>query len=255
MPISKESTPQPQQHFDLDTVDESRLSEEAQKTWRKESRRIVILAVTVTAFMAIAHWTPLRAWITNVQLWKGYIRDMGWLASVGFTTICALAVFVGVPRLSLSAAAGMLFGFAQGMLLSLVGSAIGSYGAFLMARLGGRKTVLRRAESWPWLTPLLHGLTISRVFWIRQLMLPGVVLNVLLGISAVRQTTFLIGTLAGYLPLTAVFSLVGSGLGKESLAKSMVQVMTGVGLLNLGGWIVWRRFKNRHPEAERLQKL
>lgn len=75
--------------------------------------------------MAIAHWTPLRAWITNVQLWKGYIRDMGWLASVGFTTICALAVFVGVPRLSLSAAAGMLFGFAQGMLLSLVGSAIG----------------------------------------------------------------------------------------------------------------------------------
>lgn len=250
MPISKEGSPQPHQNLDVEIVDESRLSEEAQKTWQKESRRIVIIAVTVAAFMAVAHWTPLRAWITNVQLWKGYIRDMGWLASAGFTMICAGAVFVGIPRLSLSAAAGMLFGFAQGMVLSLVGSVVGSYGAFLMARLGGRKTVLSRAEFWPWLKPLLNGLTISRVFWIRQLMLPGVVLNVLLGVSAVRQHTFLVGTLAGYLPLTAVFSLVGSGLGKESLARSMVQVMMGIGLLNLAGWIVWRKFKNRHSAHE-----
>ncbi len=250
MPLPKEGTTQPFQDSDLDHVDESRLSEEARKTWQKESRRILIIALTVGAFMALAHWTPLRAWITNVQLWKGYIRDLGWLASVGFTTICAVAVFVGVPRLSLSAAAGMLFGFTQGMLLSLVGSVVGSYGAFIMARLGGRKTVLSRAESWPWLKPLLNGLTISRVFWIRQLMLPGVVLNVLLGISAVRQHTFLVGTLAGYLPLTMVFSLVGSGLGKDSLAKSMVQVMMSVGLLNLAGWIVWRKFRNRRAKVE-----
>jgi hypothetical protein len=71
-----------------------------------------------------------------------------------------------------------------------------------------------RAEKWPWLKKLLKKPSIMRVFWVRQLMVPGLVLNVLLGMTPVRHSRFLLGTALGYLPLNVAFSLVGSGLGK-----------------------------------------
>jgi uncharacterized membrane protein YdjX (TVP38/TMEM64 family) len=221
-------------------TDEARLTAEARASWQKENRRIIILAVGVAAFMAIAHFTPLRVWITNVQLWKEWIRDLGWLAHAAFCCLCALAVMIGVPRLSLCAMAGLLFGFAEGMALSLLGSLLGSYAAFFVARKGGRRAVLARASRWPWLQPLLGQPSLVGVFWIRQLMLPGVVLNVLLGVSRVSHTAFLGGTLFGYLPLNAAFSLVGSGLGKDNLARSLVHLLTAAALIHIIGWVVWR---------------
>lgn len=72
-----------------------------------------------------------------------------------------------------------------------------------------------RVERWPWLRPLLAAPSLMRVILIRQLMVPGVVLNVLFGMTTVRHRIFLIGTLVGYVPLNIAFTLVGSGLGRE----------------------------------------
>jgi uncharacterized membrane protein YdjX (TVP38/TMEM64 family) len=224
---------------------EMQLSEEASRSWTRENRRMVVLALSVGVFMVIAHFTPLRAWITNVQVWKGHIRDLGWMAHVGFGLVCAGSVLVGIPRLPLCAAAGLVFGFGEGLLLSLIGSTAGSYGAFVAARLGGRRAVLARAMRWPWLEPLLKQPSMLRVFWVRQLMLPGIVLNVLLGVTAVRHRTFLMGTVLGYLPMNMAFTLVGSGLGKDSLARTLMQLMAAMGLINVLGWLMWRLLGER----------
>lgn len=219
---------------------ESSLEDQATSSRRKDNRRVLVLALGVAVFMAVAHFTPLKAWITNVQTWKEYVRTLGWAAHAGFTLACAGAVMVGVPRLPLCAVAGLVFGFGEGFLLSLLGSATGSYGAFLMARHGARRAVLAQAQRWPWLAGLLRRPSLMRVFWVRQLMLPGMVLNVMLGVTQVRHRTFLAGTLLGYLPLNAAFSLVGSGLGKGSLAQTLVQLLAAMAVVNLAGWLVWR---------------
>jgi hypothetical protein len=65
------------------TEEELLLGEEAKRSWKKENRQIIQLGLGVAAFMVIAHFTPLRAWITNVQVWKGYVRELGWLAHGG----------------------------------------------------------------------------------------------------------------------------------------------------------------------------
>lgn len=225
-------------------VGADKLTEEAGRSWRGENKKIMLAAVVVGLFMAVAHFTPLRGWITNVQTWKGYVREIGWPAHGAFAVVCATSVMVGIPRLPLCAVAGLVFGFAEGVLLSITGSTLGSYGAFLLARFGGRRAVLTRAKRWPWIAPLLQTPSWIRVFWVRQLMLPGVVLNVLLGVSTVRHYTFLAGTLLGYLPLNIAFCLVGSGLGKDSLAKTLMQLLTAMGVINIIGWAVWRMAKN-----------
>jgi uncharacterized membrane protein YdjX (TVP38/TMEM64 family) len=207
---------------------------------RKENRRVLIMVLAVAAFMVTARYTPLRSWITNVQAWKDYVDTLGWLAHGGFTLACAAAVCIGVPRLPLCATAGLIFGFGEGLVLSLLGSTLGSYGAFLLARGGARQALVTRAERWPWLSGLLREPSLMRVFWVRQLMLPGMVLNVMLGITGVAHRTFVLGTLLGYLPLNIAFTLVGSGLGKANLLNTMMQLCIALAVVNLAGWLVWR---------------
>jgi len=211
-----------------------------QKSIHRENRRVLLLVCMVAAFMVLAHFTPLGVWITNVQLGKERLRDLGLAGEGMFAAACALGVMLGLPRLPLCAAAGLLFGFGEGLLASLAGSAAGSYGAFILARAGARRAVLARAERTPWLGRLLERPTLARVFWARQLMVPGILLNVLLGVGRCGHRVFLTGTLAGHLPLNVVFSLVGSGLGKDSLAHTLAQLLGALAAVHLLGWLLWR---------------
>ena len=47
--------------------------------------------------------------------------------------------------------------------------------------------------------------------------------------------------LLGYLPLNIALSLVGSGIGKDSLVKTLVQLCAALALINIVGWLVWRK--------------
>ncbi|HRJ10678.1 MAG TPA: hypothetical protein PLP58_19005, partial [Prosthecobacter sp.] len=107
---------------------------ETEKTLRRENRRVLLLVCVVAAFMLLAHFTPLGAWITEVREWKEMLRAMGLKGEGVFAVACAAGVMLGLPRLPLCAAAGLLFGFGEGLLASLSGAVTGSYGAFLLAR-------------------------------------------------------------------------------------------------------------------------
>jgi uncharacterized membrane protein YdjX (TVP38/TMEM64 family) len=228
------------------------LSEEARRSWKKEKTRIIQLALGLSTFMLLAHLTPLQAWITNVQLWKSYIRDLGWLAHAGFGLLGAFAVMAGIPRLSICAAAGLLFGFAEGLALSLMGSVAGAYGAFVITRQrGGGFFLKERDHVWPWLKKTIQRPTLAKVFWIRQLMLPGIVLNVLLGLSSVKHRTFLAGTLLGYLPLNMASCLMGSGIGKDSFSKTLTQLLAASAIIHIIGWAGWGRRCSRNETNHR----
>ena len=221
------------------------VEQETSRALNKEARQVLLAVLLVAGFMALAHFTPLKAWITNVQTWKSLVREFGWGAHAIFLAACAGSVMLGVPRLPLCAAAGLVFGFGEGLGLSLIGSTCGSYGAFVLSRHGFRRAAESRAEKWPWLKKLLRKPSIMRVFWVRQLMVPGLVLNVLLGMTLVKHTSFVIGTMLGYLPLNVAFSLVGSGLGKESITQTLTQLLAAMAVINIAAWLVYRVMKKQ----------
>lgn len=242
MPMPDDLTPEPEE---LDVATSNELEQETSRALGKETRQVLMAVLLVAAFMALAHFTPLKAWITNVQAWKGLVRDFGWGAHAVFVAACAAVVMLGVPRLPLCAAAGLIFGFGEGLALSLVGSTLGSHGAFVLSRHGFRRAAESRAEKWPWLKKLLKKPSIMRVFWVRQLMVPGLVLNVLLGMTPVKHSRFILGTMLGYMPLNVAFSLVGSGLGKGSLAHTLTQLLAAMAVINIAAWLVYRVMKQQ----------
>ena len=220
------------------------VEQETSRALGKETRQVLAAVLVVAAFMALAHFTPMKAWITNVQSWKGFVREFGWMAHAVFMIVTAGAVMMGVPRLAFCSAAGLIFGFGEGLLLSLVGSTLGSYGAFILSRHGFRRAAEARAEKWPWLKKMLKKPSVIRVFWARQLMVPGIVLNVLIGMTPVRHSRFLLATALGYLPLNIAFSLVGSGLGKESITTTMTQLLAAMAVINVAAWLVFRYMRS-----------
>ncbi len=221
----------------------SALGAEAAQGVGRERRLIVLLVLAVAGFILLAQFTPLRAWLTNTQEWKQHVREFGWQSRAAFLALTALAVLLGVPRLVLAATAGLLFGFAEGVAVSLLGSVLGSYGLFVAVRRGFRRRVAEQAQRRPWLAALLRKPSLMKVFWVRQLPLPGAALNAILGVSEIRHRIFLGGTLLGYLPLNLAATLAGSGLGKASLTAAAVQLMAALAIINAALWLVWRRFK------------
>ena len=227
------------------------LGEEARKGLGKERRQIVMLVLVVAAVMLVAHFTPMRAWLQNAQEWKRYVKEFGWMSRAIFLGGTALAVMMGLPRLPLCGVAGLLFGFTEGVVLSLVGSTLGAYGAFLGVRYGFRKGVAAQAEKRPWLGKMLKKPSLLKVFWVRQLVLPGVVLNAVLGVAETRHRVFLAGTFLGYIPLNVAATLVGSAPGKASLSETVMQLMAALAVINVVVWLLWRRFKKSGVEGKK----
>lgn len=211
------------------------------KDTRAEARRLLILALVVAGLLLVLHFTPLKQWIGELQALKQQIRSYGWWAHLAFAAGTIAAIALGVPRLVLCALAGALFGFAAGAVVALLSSIAGSWGAFLLARWSGRAWAESRlAGASDTLRAVLATPTITTIFVARQLPVPGILINVMLGVLPTSQRTFLIGTGLGYLPSTAIVALAGSSLGKDSLAMAMAQIsaaMIGLAILTL--LLVW----------------
>jgi uncharacterized membrane protein YdjX (TVP38/TMEM64 family) len=206
-----------------------------------ETLRLWVLALVALAALLILHFTPLKSWLDDIREIKAQVDALGLLADVAFVAGSVVAVAIGVPRLALAGLAGALFGFVEGSLLSIVSATLGSYGAFLLARWGGRTWAEHRMERvGPRLRQLLQAPGIWSIVLARQMPAPGLVLNLAFGMLPVTHATFLAGTMIGYVPSTVIVTLAGSSLGKESLVTAIGQISLSLaGLVVLSAVLVW----------------
>lgn len=199
---------------------------------KKETIRLFIGACIVAGMIAVLHFTPLKQWLEEARNLKSWVDTLGWKAHAIFIAGSVLGIAIGVPRLVLCGLGGLLFGFIEGVLASQFAGVLGSYGAFLLTRFWAPKAwVQRKLQGSERLRSILEHPGIGSIFVARQLPVPGIVANVLLGVLNTRHSTFMIGTFLGYLPSNIPVALAGSSVGKESLDKAIAQV--GVSMLAL----------------------
>lgn len=225
------------------------LPADASENLRRAGRKMLLLVAGAVACAAVLHLTPLGRSLRDLQAMKERLRAAGFLSAVAFTGLTAALVAAGFPRLFASALGGMLFGFALGLPLSVSGALLGSYGTFLFARWAGREWVARRFPEKGALRSLLETPSVAGVFWVRQLPVAGFIINIGLGLTAVRHRTFLLGSALGFLPLAAVVTLVGSGLAKASPVHSAVQIGTAGAAALVLALGLWRSIQKMEARA------
>lgn len=169
-----------------------------------------------------------------------------------------LACAFGVPRQVVAYAGGLAFGFWPGAALALLAEALGCTANFFTAR----RLARRWAERWlrrsgdggpgdggpgdgglggklDRLDRFLSARTFTATLTIRLLPLgSNIALNLLAGVSGVAAGPFLLASVLGYIPQTAVFALLGGGVRvsqgvQVALAAALFAVSVGLGVLLL----------------------
>lgn len=222
------------------------LEAEAAASAMASSRKFLLLTLVVALCVALVYLTPLKHYATNPdsRLWKTSIQAAGIWAPLAFLALTTVLIAVGVPRLVFCMIGGTLFGFTRGFVLGQFASLFGSYATFVFVRWSGRDWAQRRIAGNARLRDLLKHPSMFSVFLVRQIPIAGIIPNLILGLTRMRHRVFLIGSFLGYLPSVALAALIGSGIGKQTLAHSMGQIslaMIGLGSVSTLAWYVRRR--------------
>ena len=221
--------------------------------------------------LLVRAWRP--ALLTLGLVAAGFaLRDLGLdarIAAAGengplaYLAAGTLACAFGVPRQVVAYAGGLAFGFWPGAALALLAEALGCAANFFTARRLARRWAerwLRRsgdkgsgdgesADGGPGiggiggrldrLDRFLSARTFTATLTLRLLPLgSNIALNLLAGVSGVAAGPFLLASVLGYIPQTAVFALLGGGVRvsqgvQVALAAALFAISIGLGVLLL----------------------
>lgn len=212
-----------------------------QRSWIK----LVISTVVVGVLLCVVYFSPLKEYLVHAQGLSQQIRSFGPLAPLVLTLIVALLVAVGFPRLVLCVMAGMALGFWSGLFWAQLGTLLGNYVMFLVAREFGRDWADRMVRKRAGLLRFSQERGITGVFMARQLPFPGLIINLLCALLPIRQRDFLLGTIIGQLPQAIPCTLIGAGVLQASFKKSVGLIGLAVVLVFAAWFVVGRALRRK----------
>ncbi len=221
-------------------------------------RRAVLLILVLLFTVVLIHLTPVRGWLKDIHLMGEKIKAFGvWAPAAYVVLVCAL-VAAGIPRLLFCTIGGMVFGFFWGLVWSQAGTVVGYYATFLFVRWSGREFILNKLPGLNKYSDFFTAGGIPYVLLIRQLPIAGFYINIVLGLTHIRNSKFLLGTVVGILPEAIPATLIGAGLINLSPGKSVVAISAAVIFLIIVWSLVGRylgssRFKMSAAGNESIQ--
>lgn len=159
---------------------------------------------------------------TSVHSAVAYLKGFGILAPlVAFFLFFVQAALPIFPYFILAGAAGLIFGFWEGFLLSWLGALAGACFAFYLVRLTRWEWLHVRLKRWfkhdlREATPFLGfwGIVIARIFPV----IPTPLINFVGGISGISAWVFISASAIGKIPTAFIYT----GLGNHMLASEDV---------------------------------
>lgn len=138
------------------------------------------------------------------------LRDLGPLGMVAYLGVFALTQPLGMPGIALVLAAGLVWSPPVAVALALTGFLLSSSLSFAFARSMGRDWVAAKlpARFRVW-DERIERRGLLAVIALRILFFGSQLIHLLLGVSRIRWSTYLLGSAVGYLPGVLVLVLVG----------------------------------------------
>ena len=212
------------------------------------------------------HFLTFESLRDNREALLAWIGAHVLLAAIAFMAVYAAAVvFVPPSGTVTTVAGGFIFGATIGTAYVVIGATIGATVLFLVARyaLGDHF----RAKAGPFVRKMEAGFRDNELSYMLGLRLvpifPFWLVNLAPAFLGVRLRTYVIGTLFGIVPGTAVYAVFGAGLGSildanEALSLSgvltpeIVAALVGLGLLALIP-VVYKKIKSRGKSSQPCQ--
>lgn len=175
----------------------------------------IILIVVLIILLTLVKFSPVGEYFkpSKLHLLKERFSHLHSLAPFVFILVSAILISIGIPRSSISILGGMVFGFVIGTLLSTFSALIGSIVTFYLVRYLGRPYFYRKfGNKVRYLEEKVRQNSFLVVVLLRQSPLTCMLVNVLIGLSPIKTSSFILASLVGFLPEAAVFTLFGSSV-------------------------------------------
>lgn len=179
-------------------------------------KAFIMVVVIACAWLLLAY-SELGDNIRNYDWVKTRIQSHGLYGPLLFIMISGLGTVIGVPRLLVSAVAGFAFDIIPALVIALASTMVGCMISFYYARLMGRSVI---QDSMSLRMRTFEKVLIEHDFLaaigIRALPVSNnSIVNLLAGVTGIRPLNYFAGSAIGYLPLTVVFVLIGSGIQQD----------------------------------------
>ena len=218
-------------------------------------RMVGAAALAVSAVVALVVLSRLGPGGLSAGTVQDAVRGAGAWAPALFVVLQILVTVPPVPRTIFTLAAGLLFGSVLGVAIAVSATALSAVVAFWLVRLTGGALVERVADRGPvvWTRQRLDRSGLLAVTSLRLIpALPFSLLNYAAGLSGVRFTPYLLGTVLGTAPGTIALVVLGDAVtGRVSPALLAVSV-TG-GLVGTVGAVVAARRPKLQPPVEPMR--
>lgn len=227
---------------------------------KRETERYIIktllFVILLIGSLALVRFSPLGYYLdpSHINLLRDKLAGFHSMAPFIFFLGGALLIAMGVPRTIISVLGGMVFGFLSGTLLSMAAAFVGSLVIFWYARLLGRpffrQKISQRLKAVEGYLDK-HGFLV--VILMRQLPLPCMLVNVLIGLTSINTAVYMLGSVIGLLPEAAIFALFGSSV-REGFALRVLMASIFLILLVLILNIYFRLSPMARELSEKLTK-
>ena len=212
--------------------------------------KAILLAILLAGALAVVNFSFLGDYldVRNLDaLQANLVEFQNWAPAV-FLLIGALVITLGAPRSIIAILGGVVFGFFWGVILALAAALLGSIVIFLLTKWLGRPLFKQKVEKYLKAVEEhveTHGILI--VILLRQLPLTCMLVNVLIGLTSISFSAFLLGSVVGLLPEAVIFALYGSSLQQDFVLRVTIASI----LLVLLVWVI-KNYYSRSPLAKKL---
>jgi len=176
---------------------------------------LTLCAIIVLLTLGLSGSTPWQVLRTNLNDWQSWTAHHTALALAAFFLIYALFASLPLPVLTMmTLLAGALFGRTTGTAVAALAYTLGVTVSFLAARWLLRDRVRRNVGTW--LGPIERGIARDGPFYLLTLRLmpsvPFFLVNLLMALTPIRTRTYALVSWVGVLPMTFLYTGVGTEL-------------------------------------------
>lgn len=216
-----------------------RLKQVKKSTWIRLGIGLALMGVVLASLIS----SPLKHYVAFDQIiaWVEQARANGWSRLIFYCFFIIGVMFFPITLFPIIG--GVLFDFWVALPLNILAATTGAWLSFMMSRFFGRRAVefflkgkLRSFDR------LASAKGLRTVLILRLLGVPPfIVANYALGLSGVRSKHFIVGTVLGIFPWTALVTFASNSLwqailigGEKGLASALFRTMGPLMLLSAG---------------------
>lgn len=192
------------------------------KTCLRMAGLAILAALCVLAWRSgVLHVLGRPSIVAHEAAWRGWVASHPMLAPLAFIGLYAAAVALSLPLgLWLSLLSGLLFGTAQGGIVTTAGASLGAVALFLLAR--GLLAPLLRVRLCRQIDRLRPGFERDGVFYLLALRLmpvfPFWLVNLAPALLGMQLAPYVLATVLGMIPAAFVLASIGAGLNARLAA-------------------------------------